>query len=97
MYLDVSSDNSFETNCWLIGGDSTDEAVVVDPGFSPAAVHRMLELEARRPEGRDERLARLRIQLAVDAHRPLERGPDEEAPPFEAAFRRTFHPRPRDR
>ena len=49
MYLDAFSDNSFETNCWLIGGDSTDEAVVVDPGFSPAAVHRMLELEARRP------------------------------------------------
>jgi len=49
MYLDAFSDNSFETNCWLIGGDSTDEAVVVDPGFSPAVVHRMLELEARRP------------------------------------------------
>ena len=49
MYLDVFSDNSFETNCWLIGADGTDEAVVVDPGFSPATVHRMLEVEARRP------------------------------------------------
>jgi glyoxylase-like metal-dependent hydrolase (beta-lactamase superfamily II) len=49
MYLDVFSDNSFETNCWLIGSDGTDEAVVVDPGFSPAVVHRMLETEGRRP------------------------------------------------
>jgi len=49
MFLDVFSDNSFESNCWLIGADGTDEAVVVDPGFSPAVVHRMLELEGRRP------------------------------------------------
>ncbi|MGZ5353745.1 MAG: MBL fold metallo-hydrolase [Actinomycetota bacterium] len=49
MYLDVFSDNSFETNCWLIGAEGTDEAVVVDPGFSPAVVHRMLETEGRRP------------------------------------------------
>jgi hydroxyacylglutathione hydrolase len=49
MFLDVFSDNSFETNCWLIGADGTEDAVVVDPGFSPAAVHRMLELEGRRP------------------------------------------------
>jgi glyoxylase-like metal-dependent hydrolase (beta-lactamase superfamily II) len=49
MYLDVFSDNSFETNCWLIGADGTEDAVVVDPGFSPAVVHRLLELEGRRP------------------------------------------------
>jgi hydroxyacylglutathione hydrolase len=49
MYLDVSSDNSFETNCWLIGADGTDDAVVVDPGFSPGRVHEMLEAEAKRP------------------------------------------------
>ena len=49
MFLDVFSDNSFETNCWLIGADGTEDAVVVDPGFSPVAVHRMLELEGRRP------------------------------------------------
>lgn len=49
MYLDVFSDNSFETNCWLIGADGTEDAVVVDPGFSPVAVHRMLQLEGRRP------------------------------------------------
>jgi hydroxyacylglutathione hydrolase len=49
MYLDVYSDNSFETNCWLIGADGTDDAVVVDPGFSPEAVRRLLEVEGRRP------------------------------------------------
>ena len=49
MYLDVYSDNSFETNCWLIGADGTDDAVVVDPGFSPGSVRRLLELEGRRP------------------------------------------------
>jgi glyoxylase-like metal-dependent hydrolase (beta-lactamase superfamily II) len=49
MYLDVFSDNSFESNCWLIGADGTDDAVVVDPGFSPAAVRRLLEIEGRRP------------------------------------------------
>ena len=49
MYLDVYSDNSFETNCWLIGADRTDDAVVVDPGFSPDAVRRLLELEGRLP------------------------------------------------
>ena len=49
MYLDVFSDNSFETNCWLIGADGTDDAVVVDPGFSPRRVHEMLETEGKRP------------------------------------------------
>jgi hydroxyacylglutathione hydrolase len=49
MYLDVFSDNSFETNCWLIGADGTQETVVVDPGFSPGLVHRMLETEGRHP------------------------------------------------
>jgi hydroxyacylglutathione hydrolase len=49
MYLDVFSDNSFETNCWLLGAEGTDEAVVVDPGFSPQRVHAMLETEGKRP------------------------------------------------
>jgi hydroxyacylglutathione hydrolase len=49
MYHDVFSDNSYETNCWLIGAEGTDEAVVVDPGFSPGLVHRMLEAAGKRP------------------------------------------------
>ena len=49
MYVDVFSDNSFESNCWLIGAEGTDDAVVVDPGFSPQRVHAMLEAEGKRP------------------------------------------------
>ena len=49
MYQDVFSDNFYETNCWLIGAEGTDEAVVVDPGFSPGLVRRMLEAAGRLP------------------------------------------------
>ena len=49
MYLDVFSDNSFETNCWLIGADGTDQAVVVDPGFAPDRVEWMLAAAGKRP------------------------------------------------
>jgi hydroxyacylglutathione hydrolase len=49
MFLDVFSDNSFETNCWLLGAEGTDEAVVVDPGFSPERLRAMLETEGKRP------------------------------------------------
>jgi hydroxyacylglutathione hydrolase len=49
MYLDVFADNSLESNCWLIGANGTDEAVVVDPGFSPARVRELLDLEGKRP------------------------------------------------
>jgi hydroxyacylglutathione hydrolase len=49
MYLDVFSDNSFETNCWLLGTDGIDDAVVVDPGFSPERVRALLDAEGKRP------------------------------------------------
>lgn len=49
MWVDVFSDNSFEENCWLIAAEGSDEAVVVDPGFAPERVHRMLEVEGKRP------------------------------------------------
>ena len=49
MWIDVFSDNSFESNCWLIAAEGSDDAVVVDPGFSPERVHRMLEVEGKRP------------------------------------------------
>ncbi len=49
MYLDAFSDNPYGTNCWLIAADGTDEAVVVDPGFSPERVHAMLEAAGKRP------------------------------------------------
>jgi glyoxylase-like metal-dependent hydrolase (beta-lactamase superfamily II) len=49
MYLDVFSDNPFDTNCWLISADSTDEALVVDPGFFPGRVHALLQAAGKRP------------------------------------------------
>jgi hydroxyacylglutathione hydrolase len=49
MYLDVFSDNSFQENCWLIGSNESDEAVVVDPGFSAATVRALLRASGRRP------------------------------------------------
>jgi hydroxyacylglutathione hydrolase len=49
MYLDVFSDNSFETNCWLIAADGTDDAVVVDPGFSAPRIHELLRAAGKTP------------------------------------------------
>jgi len=50
VYLDSFSDNSFETNCWLIGADGADGAVVIDPGFSPARIRALLDAAGKRPE-----------------------------------------------
>jgi hydroxyacylglutathione hydrolase len=49
MYLDVFDRNPYGTNCWLVGAESSDEAVVVDPGFEPAAVRTLLEASGRTP------------------------------------------------
>jgi hydroxyacylglutathione hydrolase len=49
MYLDVFDRNPYGTNCWLASADSSDEAVVVDPGFEPPAVRSMLEAAGKRP------------------------------------------------
>jgi glyoxylase-like metal-dependent hydrolase (beta-lactamase superfamily II) len=49
MYLDVFDRNPYGTNCWLLSGEGSDEAVVVDPGFEPAAVHAVLEAAGKRP------------------------------------------------
>jgi glyoxylase-like metal-dependent hydrolase (beta-lactamase superfamily II) len=43
MYLDVFDRNPYGTNCWLLAADGSDEAVVVDPGFDPAAVRAVLD------------------------------------------------------
>jgi glyoxylase-like metal-dependent hydrolase (beta-lactamase superfamily II) len=42
MFLDVFSDNPFATNCWAVSADGSDDAVLVDPGFEPAAIKAML-------------------------------------------------------
>ena len=49
MYLDVFDRNPYGTNCWLLSGPDSDEAVVVDPGFEPAAVRAVLEAAGKRP------------------------------------------------
>ena len=49
MYLDVFDANDFGTNCWLLAAEGSDEAVVVDPGFSADRVHEMLRAAGKRP------------------------------------------------
>jgi hydroxyacylglutathione hydrolase len=49
MYLDLFDRNAFGTNCWLLGADGGDDAVVVDPGFEPAEVRALLDRAGRRP------------------------------------------------
>jgi hydroxyacylglutathione hydrolase len=49
MYLDVFDRNPYGTNCWLLSAEGSDEAVVVDPGFEPAAVHAVLDAAGKRP------------------------------------------------
>src|SRR6058998_221544 len=47
MYLDVFDRNPYGTNCWLLAGEGSDEAVVVDPGFEPDAVRALLDAADR--------------------------------------------------
>lgn len=49
MWLEVFSANPYGTNCWLLSADGSDDAVVVDPGFEPAAVHALLDAAGKRP------------------------------------------------
>jgi hydroxyacylglutathione hydrolase len=49
MYLDVFDRNPYGTDCWLLAADGTDQAVVVDPGFEPEAVHALLDAAGKTP------------------------------------------------
>jgi hydroxyacylglutathione hydrolase len=49
MYLEVFADNPFATNCWLLALEGREEALVVDPGFSPDRVHDLLRSAGKRP------------------------------------------------
>jgi glyoxylase-like metal-dependent hydrolase (beta-lactamase superfamily II) len=49
MYRDLFDRNPFGTNCWLIGADEVEGAVVVDPGFEPDDVRTLLAGAGRRP------------------------------------------------
>jgi hydroxyacylglutathione hydrolase len=49
MFLDLFDLNPFGTNCWLLGAEGSDEAVVVDPGFDPGGIGSALERAGKRP------------------------------------------------
>ncbi len=49
MYQDVFDRNPFGTNCWLLGADGSEDAVLVDPGFEPDELRAVLERAGRRP------------------------------------------------
>jgi hydroxyacylglutathione hydrolase len=49
MYLDVFDRNPWGTNCWLLGAEGGDDAVVVDPGFEPDQVRAALDAAGRSP------------------------------------------------
>ena len=49
MYLDVFDRNPYGTNCWLLGTEGVEDAVVVDPGFEPDAVHALLDAAGKTP------------------------------------------------
>ncbi len=49
MWLEVFNANPYGTNCWLLSADGTDEAVVVDPGFAPASLRRILLAAGKEP------------------------------------------------
>jgi hydroxyacylglutathione hydrolase len=49
MWLEVFNTNPYGTNCWMLASDDSDEVVVIDPGFSPEALHDILARAGRRP------------------------------------------------
>jgi hydroxyacylglutathione hydrolase len=49
MYLDLFDRNPFGTNCWLLGADGGEDAVLVDPGFEPEEIRSVLARAGRRP------------------------------------------------
>ena len=51
MFLDAFAHNAFTTNCWAVSSDAAAEAVVVDPGFEPEAIRRMVEGAGKRLVG----------------------------------------------
>jgi glyoxylase-like metal-dependent hydrolase (beta-lactamase superfamily II) len=48
-YLQAFSDNPYASNCWLLARESSDEAVVIDPGFSGERIRSLLQSAGKRP------------------------------------------------
>ena len=49
MYLEAFADNPFATNCWLLAAEGREEAVIIDPGFSPDRLRALLDAAGKRP------------------------------------------------
>jgi hydroxyacylglutathione hydrolase len=49
MYREAFADNPYASNCWLLGREGRDDAVVVDPGFFAERVLGLLAAAQRRP------------------------------------------------
>ena len=49
LYLEAFADNPYATNCWLLAREGSEEALVVDPGFSAGRVHALLTAAGKRP------------------------------------------------
>jgi glyoxylase-like metal-dependent hydrolase (beta-lactamase superfamily II) len=49
MWRDLFDDNPYGTNCWLLAAEGSQDAVVVDPGFEPERVRRLLDKAGKRP------------------------------------------------
>src|SRR5256885_1817120 len=75
MYLEAFSDNPFDTNCWLLALEGREDALVIDPGFSPDRVRSLLKAAGKRPAGG--------LATRRRSRRPPDRPPrpDRAAPP----------------
>ncbi|MEX2275518.1 MAG: MBL fold metallo-hydrolase [Actinomycetota bacterium] len=49
MFLDVSNENAFATNCWMAAAEGSEEAVVVDPGFDHERIRASLDSAGKTP------------------------------------------------
>jgi hydroxyacylglutathione hydrolase len=49
MFLDLFDRNPFGTNCWILGTEGSDDAVVVDPGYDAEGIRSLLARSGRRP------------------------------------------------
>ena len=106
MWLDVFNANPYGTNCWLLAAEGSDDAVVVDPGFEPAARARA----ARRPPASARSRswpptrtsttrrppATSRATLPVFVHEADAVGVHRRASPGDAGVRQPARPRSKD-
>jgi glyoxylase-like metal-dependent hydrolase (beta-lactamase superfamily II) len=49
MWRDLFDDNPYGTNCWLLAAEGSQDAIVVDPGFEPERIRRLLDQAGKHP------------------------------------------------